>query len=144
MNEVLMLVVILVSIALFSIGGMGWKGVRRFVLPIVLGITASFYVEWWQCVGYAVTLSALLCLGYGERASWLYRLAIFIGYGAVSLWFGFSWWVLVTPIACAGMFILSNNPLTAQSFVWRIVEAGMGFLISAGFIGSILNNWGLV
>jgi hypothetical protein len=139
MNEFVQIAVIACSVALFALGGTGFKWMRRYVLPVCLGLVGAFLSSWWQGLGYALTLCAFLCMGYGERASWWYRLAIFTGYGAVSLWFGFSYWLIVTPCACMGLFWVSNWKPTANSFTWKTCEAAFGFLIAASFIAAIIS-----
>lgn len=141
MNEWVMIAVMVWCMALFAIGGTGFKWARRYVLPVGLGLLGAFLTSWWQGLGFAITLCAFLCMGYGERASWWYRILIFTGYGTASLWFGWSWWLIITPLGCAAMFYFSNLKLTASSFTWKIPESGMGFLISAGYISAILNQW---
>jgi len=140
-NEYLQIAVITVSVALFALGGTGYKWARRYVLPICLGIVGMFITSWWQGLGYTLTLCTILCMGYGERASWWYRASIFTGYGAASLWFGFSWLSIITPPVCLSLFWLSNYKHTADSFSWKICEAAMGFLISACFISAIVNRF---
>ena len=147
MSEWLMIACMLWSGGLMAAGGThipgigGQKWLRRYLLPAGLGAVALFYAPWWAILGYTATLSAFLCMGYGDRASWLYRAFIFAGYGAASLWLGWSWWVVITPVVCAVLFALSNNRLTERAFVWKIAEVGMGFLIGAAFIAAILNQW---
>jgi len=141
MSEWMMMLAITASTALFAIGGTGYKWARRFVLPVLLGGIALLYAPWWACVGYGATLSVHLCMGYGESSSWLKRAFVFSGYGTSALWLGWSWWVVITPVLCLILFILSNNRLTEKSFTWKIVEAGYGFLLGAGFIGALLNQW---
>jgi hypothetical protein len=141
MNEFIQIAVLSISLALFALGGTGFKWMRRYVLPIAFGILGAFLASWWQGLGYAVTLCAFLCMGYGEKASWWYRALIFTGYGASSLWFGWSYWLIVTPVVCLGLFWLSNFKPTASSFGWKCVEAAYGFLIAASYISALSNRF---
>jgi hypothetical protein len=142
MNEWLMILVTLWNCGLFAAGGTdlngrGYKWLRRFLMPIGLGGVALLYAPWWACIGYAVTLSFFLHLGYGERATWLYRAFIFTGYGVSALCFGFSGWMVVTPILCLLAFWLSNQKQSAGMFFWKAVEMLYGFLIAVTYIHSL-------
>lgn len=141
MNEWIQILVLCLSTALFAIGGTGYKWVRRYVLPLFLGIIGLFLTTWWQGFGYVLTLCAFLCMGYGENASLRYRALIFTGYGACSLWFGWSYWLIVTPIVCLALFWLSNWKPTANTFTWKIVESVYGFLIATSFISALSNRF---
>jgi heme/copper-type cytochrome/quinol oxidase subunit 4 len=141
-NEWLMILSVLWSIGLFAAGGTdlngkGHKWLRRFVLPAGLGALALLYAPWWACIGYTLTLCAFLHMGYGSKASWLYRAFIFTGYGASALWFGWSGWVVATPILCLLAFWLSNQKKSESMFAWKIVEMLFGFLIAVTYINSL-------
>ena len=142
MNEWHMILSFLWSAGLFSAGGTdlngrGYKFLRRFILPAGLGCLALLYSHWWACIGYTLTLSAFLHLGYGSRAGWLYRSFIFTGYGCSALWLGFTWWAVITPVICLATFWLSNNKYMANTFKWKIVESLYGFLISSTYITAL-------
>jgi hypothetical protein len=143
MNEWLMIITNVWGVCLFAAGGTdipgigGQKWIRRFLLPIGLMALACFFTEWWRAVGYGLTLCAFLHLGYGERAAWIYRGFIFFGYGAASLWFGWTWWVAITPIVACGLFYASNTKATSRYFPWKIVEMALGFLITSSYLSSL-------
>ena len=141
-NEWHMILAVLWSVGLFAAGGTdlngkGHKWIRRFILPIGLGALALLYAPWWACLGYTATLSAFLHMGYGSKASWLYRAFIFTGYGASALWFGWSGWVIATPILCLLAFWLSNQKQSESMFFWKSVEMLFAFLIAVTFINSL-------
>lgn len=142
-SEMTMIYVMAVSLALFALGGTGFKWARRYILPAYLGLVGASVAPWLACVGYTITLCLFLCLGYGERASWWYRALIFTGYGASSLWLGWSWWVVITPPVCLGLFFLSDWKITSNSFTWKCVEGAYGFLVACCYINAILNRWSL-
>jgi hypothetical protein len=71
----------------------------------------------------------MLHLGYGSKATWGLRMAIFAGYGLIAVWLGLSWWSLITAASCVLLFLLSNTKLTASVFVWKICEGAFGALI---------------
>ena len=141
MNEWLMILILPLCVALFAIGGTGFKWARRFVMPVLLGALALLWCPWWACLGYTATLILALCLPYGSNTPYWGKALVFTLYGLTGLWFGWSWWVPVVPVGCMLLFIFSNFKLTASSFVWKICEGGMGFLLAAGYIGSIINPW---
>lgn len=142
MNEWVIIALLTISGALFAIGGTGLKWSRRYILPVVIGALIAHSVPLWANLGYVLTLSAVLHLGYGERAKWWYRLLIFCGYSLPCLFFGWSWWIVLTPILCYLWFVLSNFKPTERMFPWKIVEFIYGFLISVSLITTI--NGGMV
>lgn len=141
MNEWIQILVLAASVVCFAIGGTGHKWVRRYVLPIFLGVIGAMLTSWWQGSGYAICLCAVLCAGYGERTPYWMKFLVFCGYGLVSLWFGFTLWCVLTPFVCISLFALSNWKYTAKYLSWKIVEMAFGFLIGACYISSILNKW---
>lgn len=126
-----------VSWILFALGGSqisstikGQKWIRRFVLPTILAICV-FVVQfaWWQSLAVFAISCLALHLGYGDRASWGLRGAIFLLYGAISLPIGVSYWNAITPIACLLMMFFSRIKFLNDTFVWKCVEGFMGLLI---------------
>lgn len=143
-----MILVMSVSGILFALGGTeipttgrGYKWLRRFVMPVFLAGIALLYAPWWACVGYGLTTSVALHMGYGDRCSWLKRAFIFISYGVTSLWFGFSWWIAITPALLALLFLASNWKPLASTVFWKSWEFLAGVLIALCFIGVLLNKW---
>jgi hypothetical protein len=134
MSEYLMIFIMALSGSLFAIGGTGFKWARRYVLPACLGLIGAFYAPWWAGLGYAVCLCAVLCMGYGERTPYWLKAIIFSGYGAVGLWFGWSWWVVITPVVLFTLFVLSNWKPTANTIFWKAWEFIAGVLIGITFI----------
>ena len=122
---------------LFSLGGTeiskkikGKKWIRRFVLPAVFGLCVFFAgSDWWLAVAVCVIAMAVFPLGYGDRASWPKRLAIFAGYGLISAPVGLSWWNLITALMCPALMALSRWKSTAKTFIWKICEGAFGALI---------------
>jgi len=146
-NEWIQIAVLVWCVFLFPAGGTdipkigGQKWLRRILMSIGLGVLAGLLTTWWQGVGYALTLFGVLSCPYGSKTPYWLKALVFTGYGATSLWFGYSWWLLITPILCLGLFFFSNLKLTAKSFPWKICEGAMGFLVAAAYIAAILNKW---
>lgn len=136
---------------LFALGGTqisdkieGQKWIRRFLLPFICGVCVFFAgFVWWQAVVVALLACLMFHLGYGSKTSWKIRLLVFAGYGIISAPIGLSFWNLITSMACAVMFLLSNTKLTAKIFVWKIVEGFFGLLIAIQ-ISYIMAGYGLV
>jgi hypothetical protein len=130
MNEWLMIACMGFGGVLFAAGGTGYKWLRRFVLPILLGGIAVFSgILWYLCLGYALTQAITLCLPYGERTPYWLKALVFISYALPSLFFGFSYWQLILPVVCFGCFCLSNWKPTANTFFWKACEFIMGATI---------------
>ena len=108
----------------------GQKWLRRFLMPAILGLAvliAGF--AWFQALGVTILGIVALSMGYGDRASWGKKLAIFALYGCISLPIGCSAWNIITFVTTALMFLLSNLRLTAATVVWKIVEGCFSALI---------------
>jgi hypothetical protein len=136
---------------LFALGGTqisdkiaGQKWTQRFLLPAIfaLCIFLARYV-WWQYISVAMLACLMFHLGYGSKTSWKIRLLVFTGYGLISAPIGLSFWNLITSMACAVMFLLSNTKFTAKIFVWKIVEGFFGLLIAIQ-ISYIMAGYGLI
>ncbi len=136
MTEWLMIAALTLSGSCFAIGGTGFKWVRRYILPILLGVCCFFAkIALWKIGCFVVSLSVILHLGYGERTPYLLKAAIFSGYGLACAWLGFSWFIIISPLLIIALFYLSNNKLTSSIFVWKICEFLMGT-----YIGCIVAN----
>lgn len=115
---------------LFALGGTGFKWLRRFVLPGVLGLAGFIYgKEILACLSVLALSCLVLCLSYGEGKSWLYRAVIAVSYSAVLLPYGFTAWNIIFPIVFFGLFWLSNQKWAEKIVVWKIVEGTAGLLM---------------
>jgi hypothetical protein len=114
----------------FSIGGTGPKWVRRYVMPLLLGVICFFAgLVWWRCLGMALSLSPVLHLGYGEKISYWRKALIFASYSLTTLWLGLSVWQILLPCLALLLFLLSNQKWSSSTFVWKICEFIIGSLI---------------
>jgi hypothetical protein len=149
MSELLMIIIMSVSGALFALGGTeipyfktGFKWLRRFVLPLFLALGCVLSgVSWWQASIYALLLCASLHMGYGERASYLKKFLIFVSYSGVSAVIGLSWWLVITPVVLILLFAASNWKPMASSIFWKAAEFVMGTLIAISLIAAINNKY---
>jgi len=123
----------------FALGGMaGGRIIRRYVLPLGLGIGAFFLdQDLWRCIAFALTLSFSLHLGYGENSSYFKKIMVFTLYVASTLFFGFTIWQIFTPYLIFMLFVLSNSVKFAKQFKWKVCEFLMGVLIAVTLIGAI-------
>ena len=115
---------------LFSLGGYKWKWARRFVLPVALALCAFFGGnDWWRCLGMMLGMIAAFHLGYGEGKGWLWRAFVGVCFVAPTLFLGFTFWQIITPVLWLAMFWLSNNKVFSFLFKWKVVEFSTGVLI---------------
>lgn len=138
MNKELFLVFLPgISWILFALGGTqisdkikGWKGWRRFILPIIyFGFCLWTEVFIWQSILVMGIAIGVYTLGYGEKTPWWRKALVGLGYGLVSIPIGLSWWNLITAVGFIVLFILSNTKLTASIVVWKVAEGMFGLLV---------------
>ena len=127
----------IVSSVLFgTLGGTGFRWMRIFLLPVILGIISLLVgFEWWRCLGMSICLGATLSLPYGEKTPYWLKFLLACSWSASNLLLGFSFWQIILPIVFIIIFKLSNMKLTAKIFNWKICEA-----IFLGLIGIIIAN----
>ena len=130
-KEWLMIACMAVGAVCFAVGGTGPKYVRRFIMPFLLAGIALISGEiWWRCVAFWATMTGVTHLGYGEKYPYWAKFLVGISFILPTMFFGFSYWQAITPIAFLGMFKLSNTSWGANTFVWKICE-----FLTGGFIG---------
>lgn len=146
MNEWLMILMMALGGILFAAGGThipkigGQKWLRRFVLPIALGTIAYWAgIEYWRCIGMAVGLCIGFHLPYGERTPYWGKALTASMFTLPTLFLGFSWFQVATPLAFLGMFYLSNTHYWGRLFNWKIVEFLTGTFI-AGTVVNLVNQ----
>lgn len=136
-SELWMVFLPAISWILFALGGTqisdtikGKKWIRRFILPVILGLLV-YFAGFAIIRAIAVTLISSIAFhqGYGERATWIKRWLVFLSYGAISLPIGISWWNLICVVGCIVLFVLSNFKFTAKTFTWKFCEGFFGLLI---------------
>lgn len=137
-REYLMILSMGICGVLFALGGTGFKWARRFVMPFILAVIALFCtIVWWKCLAMAFLMAGALCLPYGERTPYWGKFLVGCAFVAPTLFLGFTWWQVITPIAFIIMFKLSNISATNKVFLWKIVEFLTGVLIGATFASLI-------
>ena len=128
--EFLQLVIITLSAFLFALGGTeisptikGKRWFRWAILPIILGGIAFFNgLIYWKAIGFMLCLVSALTLPYGQKTSYPMKLLTFIAIFGSTLWIGFSWWIVISPLLVLIMFALSNWKWTANIVFWKAWE----------------------
>ena len=128
MNELILKLFPTLTSALFSIGGTGYKWLRRFGIPI-----ACFLLT------HSIIISVLLCIGlhlpYGDslnklgKWAWLTRMLIISTYYMPFLLLGFNMWCFISLAVSICLFRASNTAWGSKLCPWWVVEPIMGFLI---------------
>jgi len=122
-RELLMIITMGVSGILGALGGYKWKWLRRFVLPILLGIVAlTAGKPPLMCLYMSVGMVIAFCLPYGERTPYWLKFVVGCCFVAPTLFIGFSWYQIITPIVFIVLFRLSNWKPFANIVFWKAWE----------------------
>ena len=106
-----------------ALGGTGFKYLRRFVLPVLLGTVAILAgCIWWKALLMTLGFVGAFSLPYGERTPYWLKFIVGCAFVLPTAILGFSAWQIITPIAFIAMFALSNWKPTAKIFFWKVVE----------------------
>lgn len=140
MNEWIMIGLLGLAPMLYCIGGKGFKWVRRFILPLILGIGAVILSES-LLRGIGVWLLATGCfhLGYGESASDLQKILVMLAHGLclAPLILGANAIIMIIPPLSFGMAYWLSRKF--NWFTWKISEAIAGFSIACSLI--LMSLW---
>ena len=136
-NELLMVFLPGVSWVLFALGGtqisskiQGWKGWRRFILPLVYGLFCLICkIALWKIVLVMALAGIVYSLPYGHKTTWKIRGLVSLGYGIISISIGLSFWNLITSVGFSSLFLASNNKYLSNTFIWKICEGSFGLLV---------------
>lgn len=120
---------------LYMIGGTGFKWARRFILPLILGITAFILSEsLLRGIGVWLLSTGVFHLGYGENSPIFMRMMTLLAHGLclVPLIVGFNAvLIFVTPLVFGLGYWLSRK---LNFFTWKVVEGAVGFSISCSLV----------
>ena len=143
MQEIIMILMMTLGVLLFTLGGYKWKWMRRYLMPVLFGILIYFYggMELWRIILSMGILIGVMTLPYGDSTPWILKFLVGCSYTLPALVFGFSVWVIVTPIFFITLFIMSNWSLTDKQFPWKVCEGLMGFIIPVTILVSMQNPW---
>ena len=131
MTENNILIIIIGTIALYSLGGMFFKPIRRYGIPILYTIISVINGSYNLNVFLAtLVLCGALHLGYGSNSNWFMRVLYALVISLPALIIRFNFWMIILPIVFLGTFYLSNKPKWQYIFNWRISEA-----LSSVFLG---------
>lgn len=136
-KELLMLMAMSISGTLFALGGTeispkikGQKWLRRYLLPVLLGIVAYIGGKSLQnSLYFATSLSVSLHLPYGERTPYWIKTIVFISIFSSSLWLGFTLWQIISPILVIILFKISNAKWGQNIIFWKAWEFITGSLV---------------
>jgi len=130
MSESLILIVLILTPLLYSLGGIFFKPLRRFGIPLLYLVVAFLAGTLSLKIGLmCLALCVALHLGYGDNSNWFMRLVYALAITLPSLIVGFNFWAIVLPIVFLGTYYLSNKPKWQYVFSWRICEAIVGFFM---------------
>ena len=136
-TETITLIIVIVSIILWRLGGMGIcpfkKGWRRYILPLwffLCGILLKAPLL--PLLGAVVLSAASYTLPYGKDTPYWLKLAYAFLWTAPTLLLGLSLWQIIIPVVFVAIFWLSNQKWTQNAFSWVICEiitgTGIGVL----------------
>ena len=130
-REFLMIVCITSCVLLGMLGGWKWKWTRRFLLPVILGgLVLITGFEPYKVLGFTLCLMGSLCLPYGEKVNYWIKTLVFMAIFGSTLWLGFIWFQIISPILAIILFKISNTKWGENIIVWTIWTA-----ITFGLLG---------
>ena len=136
MTESLTLTLLILTPLLYSLGGMFFKPIRRYGIPLLFIIVSllagSFSIK---VVLSILLLCGALHLGYGENSNWLKKVIYALAITAPSLVIKFNFWAIILPVVFLGTFYLSNKPKWQYIFNWRISE-----FLTSGVLGILYSQ----
>ena len=131
MTETNILITIVLTILLYSVGGMFWKPLRRYGIPLLYTVISTMNGTYNLQVFLAtLVLCGTLHLGYGSNSNWFMKVIYALAISLPALIIKFNFWMIILPIVFLGTFYLSNKPKWQYVFNWRICEA-----LSSVFLG---------
>jgi hypothetical protein len=125
-TEGMILALLIGTPLLYSLGGMFWKPLRRFGIPLFyLGVALIYHLYSINILLMCLALCVALHLGYGDHSNWFMRVIYALAIALPSLIIRYNFWVVVLPIVFLGTYYLSNSKWR-DLFNWRVSE----FLVS--------------
>ena len=134
MTEWRMIALMVSGVACWTIGGTGYKWVRRYLWAVIVMLSLLGAVAWWKALAVGMTLIATAVLPYGDRTPWWAKVLVFASLGAHVIWLDITfglWWALGTAIPLATLMLLSR---TYSRVTWKVWEGFSGFLQATGII----------
>ncbi len=139
-KELIMIVIITLCVLLGMLGGWRWKWLRRYLLPVLLGLVIYQIPSSAQKVPYFVlSLIIALCLPYGQNTPFKLKILTFSAIFGSTLWLGFSWWQVIGVIIVSLLFRISNTKWGQNIIFWKAWEA-ITFLLLGITISSIIGR----
>ena len=126
MNREILMMIAMGSGILFPIGGYRWKWLRRYLLPVILGVVALLGgAIWWRALAMTVGLGIVFSLPYGDKTPTWLRYIVGISYVLPTFFLGFTFFQIVAPIAFIGLF--KYTPWK----IWEYIQGGLIGIIVA-------------
>lgn len=111
--------------ALYALGGTTWKGWRRYVYPLVLGLALFWHgTAWWAAALTAGCFSAVCHLGYGDAHAWPWRVLVGLLMGLSLAPLGGPWGVWLVPSAAFLLTFWVSRRWDA--WPWKLSEGLVG------------------
>ena len=129
-KEMLMIVAMGLGGIMFAVGGTGFKWVRRWVLPIALGILAKIGGKSWQkCLAFTTSLIVTLHLPYGEKTSYIIKFLVFSAIFGSTCFLGWTYWQATGIVVTFLLFKISNTKWGQNVVFHKVWEFLTGSLI---------------
>lgn len=140
---------------LYAIGGSGCIAIRRYVLPLYIGILLFWLLgdlvkALWSILG-VVLLSASLHLGYGDEIAsqnilMLALISLAWAVGTLGFWFAYSKkkFHLFLRLFIPSWFLWScgaSNGWFGYSMEWKLAEMGLGLIIGTVCLIDCWGKW---
>ena len=127
MTETLLFLIVTSHVALWRVGGMGWKWARRILLPVLTAVFLFLLgIPWHLSLLTAVAESVTLHLGYGEGSPLWKRALISSSFGFPALvLYPYAWWAPLITLSHFGLWYAASR---RWNFVWwGLCEMMAGF-----------------
>jgi len=128
-KEILIITIPAFSWILFSAGGYKYKILRRYILPLLLGITVLISgIPLINAVGGTIALSVALCLPYGDKVPLIAKFGVICTYPLATLLWGFTWFQPIYVVVVFGLFWLSLKGKLTHKIMEGFAGLGLGII----------------
>jgi len=138
-KEILMIIAMGAGGILFALGGMGFKFLRRFVLPVILAIVAKLGGKpWKKCLAFMGSLIVAMHLPYGEKTPSIIKLLTFSAMFGATCFLGWTIWQAIGIIVTFFLFKASNSNWGKNIVfhkAWEFITGALLGLVVSSLIG---------
>jgi len=115
---------------LFPLGGLHFKWLRRFLLPIILGIVSLMGgINPLHTLYFTLALILALHLGYGEKVLTTIKFLVFCAIFGSTCFLGWSYWQIISVVITFILFRISNTKWGQNIVFHKFWEGCVGFLL---------------